>query len=415
MITSMLRMLMARSILPFIFSRNYNGELDLNVKNTGLYFHIPFCKMLCPFCPYYKVKYDRGLLKEFCQALLKEIKLISSLAGGRKEIESIYFGGGTPALAIDYLPEIIGLTKSLFDIKGDMGIELHPRDVNPVLLEKLKKCGFNMISIGVQSFQETSLSELERDKIDNKAKLKMLKDFNFELIDVDLIFGIPGQKGKDLVNDFRIAAENGAMQISTYPFIEFTYAELKNKPLGKVEKKKMLDKLVGISKELGFRRSSIWTFSKGGKLQYSSVTRDNYIGFGPGAATLLEDIFKVNTFSVREYIKKLNDNELSTALTFKFNMRERALYWLFWSAYRLYVDTDKFYELFGKKLEDMFGPELYIGKKLGYLEKCSGGYRLTGKGAYTFHLVEQAYTRQYIDKTWRSSLVNPWPGRITLY
>jgi menaquinone C8-methyltransferase len=415
MITSILRTFMARSIRPFIFSRNYNGELDLDVKNTGLYFHIPFCKMLCPFCPYYKVKYNRELLEEFYLALLKEIKLISSLAGGRKEIESIYFGGGTPALAIDYLPEIIGLTKSLFDIKGDMGIELHPRDVNPALLEKLKKYGFNMISIGVQSFQDTSLSELERDKIDNKAKLKMLKDFNFEVIDVDLIFGIPGQKGKDLVNDFRIAAENGATQISTYPFIEFTYAELKNKPLGKVEKKKMLDKLVDISKELGFRRSSIWTFSKGGKLQYSSVTRDNYIGFGPGAATLLEDIFKVNTFSVREYIKKLNDNELSTALTFKFNMRERALYWLFWSAYRLYVDTDKFYELFGKKLEDMFGPELYIGKKLEYLEKCSGGYRLTPKGAYTFHLVEQAYTRQYIDKTWRSSLVDPWPRSIALY
>ncbi len=406
---------MARSVMPFIFNRAYNGKLDLNVKNTGLYFHIPFCKMLCPFCPYYKVKYDRELLKEFCQALLKEIKFISSLAGSRKEVESIYFGGGTPVLAIDYLPEIIGLTKSLFNVKGDIGIELHPRDVNPVLLEELRKCGFNMISIGVQSFLDTSLSELERERIDNRAKLRMLGDYDFEVIDVDLIFGIPGQSGEDLVYDFRTAAENGATQISTYPFIEFTYAELKNRPLGKKEKKEMLDKLVDISKELGFERSSIWTFSKGGKLQYSSVTRDNYIGFGPSAATLLDDIFKVNTFSVGEYIKRLNKNKLATALTFKFNIRERALYWLFWSAYRLYVDTDRFYELFGKKLEDMFGPELYIGKKLGYLEKCKGGYRLTAKGAYTFHLVEQAYTRQYIDKTWRSSLTDPWPKKIMLY
>jgi len=371
--------------------------------------------MLCPFCPYYKVKYNRELLKEFCRALLEEIKLMASLAGGRKEIESIYFGGGTPALAVDYLPEIIEVTRKLFDVKGDIGIELHPRDVTPDLLEKLKRYGFNMISIGIQSFMDTSLSALEREKTDNRAKLIMLGDFNFEVIDVDLIFGIPGQSEEDLVYDFRTAAENGATQISTYPFIEFTYAELKNKPPGKKEKKKMLDSLVDVSKEMGYSRSSIWTFSKGGKLQYSSVTRDNYIGFGPSAATLLGDIFKVNTFSVKEYIKKLDNHRLATALTFNFTIRQRALYWLFWSAYRLYLDGDNFYELFGIKLNDVFKYELYLGKKLGYIEKYNNGYKLTGRGAYTFHLVEQAYTRQYIDKTWRCSLNNPWPKRIALY
>jgi menaquinone C8-methyltransferase len=411
----MLRMFAARSIRPFIFRRNYRGDIDLSVKNTGLYFHIPFCKMLCPFCPYYKVKYDLELLKKFCRALLEEIKLMASLAGGRKEIESIYFGGGTPALVVDYLPEIIKVTRNLFDVKGDMGIELHPRDVTPGLLEKLKIYGFNMISIGIQSFLDTSLSALERDRIDNKARLRMVKDFNFEVIDVDLIFGIPGQNEEDLVYDFRTAAENGATQISTYPFIEFTYADLKNKPLGKKEKKKMLDSLVDVSKKMDYSRSSIWTFSKGGKLQYSSVTRDNYIGFGPSAATLLGDIFKVNTFSVREYIKKLDDNELATAITLKFNPRIRALYWLFWASYRLYIDRDNFYRLFGESLDDMFRYELYIAKKLGYIEKCMGGYRLTGRGAYAFHLIEQAYTRQYIDKTWRSAMKNPWPERIVLY
>ncbi len=415
MITSFLRIFAARSIRPFIFRRNYRGDIDLSVKNTGLYFHIPFCRVLCPFCPYYKVKYNNELLRDFSRSLLKEIKLVAALAKGTKEIGSIYFGGGTPALAIDYIPEIVGLTKSLFDVRGDMGIELHPRDVKPELLEKLKGCGFNMISVGIQSFKDTCLSALERDRIDNVARLRMVRDFNFEVIDADLIFGIPGQSEEDLVYDFRTAAENGATQISTYPFIEFTYAELKNKPPGRIAKKKMLEDLVDISEKLGYRRSSIWTFSKGGKLQYSSVTRDNYIGFGPSAATLLKDVFKVNTFSVREYVKKLDDNKLATAITLKFNPRIRALYWLFWASYRLYIDRDNFYRLFGESLDDMFRYELYIAKKLGYIEKCRGGYRLTGRGAYAFHLIEQAYTRQYIDKTWRSAMENPWPERIVLY
>ncbi|MBA7619924.1 hypothetical protein ES703_27266 [subsurface metagenome] len=415
MITSILRVLTTRSARPFIFKSNCNYNLDLNAKNLGLYFHIPFCKKICSFCPYYKIEYDRSLLKNFHNALLKEIKLVSGLSVKRKDIESIYFGGGTPALMVDYLPEIIDLVRSLFNIKENMGIELHPRDINETLLGKLKKYGFNMVSIGIQSFQEKCISTLGREKIDSIGKLKLVKEFKFTVVDADLIFGIPGQTKEDLTDDFITAVENGATQISTYPFIEFSYAKIKNKPLNRKLKKQMLESLLGISEKTGYRRNSIWTFSKDNLPGYSSVTRDNFIGFGPSAATLLQNIFKINTFSVRQYIKCLDDNKLTTALSLKFSPRTRALYWFFWSAYKLYISGDNFYELFGKKLDNMFGFELYWAKKFRYIKKYSGGYKLTDKGAYLFHLIEQAYTRQYIDKTWRMALSNPWPKRIALY
>ena len=415
MITNILRVLTTRSARPFIFKSNCNYDLDLNVKNLGLYFHIPFCKKICPFCPYYKVEYDKSLVKNFHSVLLKEIKLVSGLSVKRKDIESIYFGGGTPALMVDYLPEIIDLVKSLFNIKGNMGIELHPRDINETLLGKLRKCGFNMISIGIQAFQDKCISTLEREKIDSISKLKLVKEFKFTVVDVDLIFGIPGQTKEDLTGDFITAVENGATQISTYPFIEFSYAKVKDKPLNRKLKKQMLGSLLDTSEKMGYQRSSIWTFSKDNLPRYSSITRDNFIGFGPSATTLLKRIFKINTFSVRQYIKCLDDNKLPTAISLKFSPRTRALYWLFWSAYKLYISEDNFYELFGKKLNGMFAFELYWAKKFKYIEKYSGGYKLTDKGAYIFHLIEQAYTRQYIDKTWRTSLNNPWPKRIVLY
>lgn len=448
MITGLIRIFAARSLRPFIFSTAHNNEVDFNVENTGLYFHIPFCKKLCPFCPYYKVKYDKVLMEDFCGALIKEVELVAELSRsgsgkkGKKNIESIYFGGGSPALAVDYLPRILSRVNELFNLEGNMGIELHPSDIDKTTLIKLKDCGFNMVSIGVQSFQHKCIAALERESIDSVEKLKLVKKFNFDVIDVDLIFGIPGQREEDLVQDFITAAENGATQVSTYPFIEFSYAGLKNKPPGSRQKKRMLAGLMDISRKTGFRRSSIWTFSKRGSLQYSSVTRDSFIGFGPSAASILGDIFKINTFSVTEYIKYLNEtgnsgvakyinnngnkvngkkirsdaiNKLPTALSMKFNPRVRALYWLFWSAYKLDVDSEKFYRLFGRKPENIFKIEFYLARKLGYIEKYSGGYKLTGKGAYLFHLVEQAYTRQYIDKTWKISLRNPWPERIALY
>src|SRR4030065_2223073 len=418
MITSLIRIFAARSIRPFIFSSNNSGELDLDVKDSGLYFHIPFCKKLCPFCPYYKVEYDEGLLKDFIRALIKEIEVAAALTGKRIDIESIYFGGGSPSLAIDYLPQIMASVRSLFNVRGNMGIELHPSDINEGLLKKLKDCGFNMISIGVQSFQDKCVAALERDNIDSLGKLALVKKFKFDVVDVDLIFGIPSQREEDLVRDFKTAAENGATQISTYPFIEFSYARLKNEPLGRRQKKKMLESLVDASKKSGYIRTSIWTFSRGDSLQYSSVTRDNFIGFGPSAATLVRDTFKIHTLSLMEYLKHFRNNKnnkLSTALTLKFNPRTRALYWLFWSAYKLYISEDNFYELFDKKLDNIFKVELFLAEKFGYIQRYNRGYKLTGKGAYIFHLVEQAYTRQYIDKTWRIASKNPWPERITLY
>jgi coproporphyrinogen III oxidase-like Fe-S oxidoreductase len=415
MLTNILRLLMARSVRPFIFRSNFKDILNIGVRDLGLYFHIPFCKKICSFCPYYKIKFDRVLLKEFYMALIKELYLVSETAVRKKEVTSIYFGGGSPALIVDYMSELMEIINDLFVVKGNIGIELHPREINERLLKRLKGFGFNMISVGVQSFQESCLNSLGREKINNEERLKKAGKAGFKVIDVDLIFSIPGQTKEDLIKDFKIAADSGATQISTYPFIEFSYTKAVKNPSSKRPGREMLQILSDIGRKMGYSRSSVWTFTRKNTPKYSSVTRDNYIGFGPSAASLLKNIFKVNTFSVKEYIKCLNGNSIPTALSLTFNERTRALYWLFWSSYNLDIKQNDFKRLFGRRLEDLFRFELYLGQKLKYLKKYKGGYRLTDKGAYIFHLVEQSYTHQYIDKTWRAAMGDPWPEKITLY
>jgi len=415
MLTNLLRLLMARSIKPFIFKNNFEYGLDIDVENPGLYFHIPFCRKICSFCPYYKIKFDGSLLGKFNEALIKELHLVAEQTNRKKEITSVYFGGGTPALMIDYLSGLMDAVKSLFAVKGNAGIELHPLDINEILLERIKSCGFDMISIGIQSFQDKCIASLGREKIDGANKLKIAEKAGFKAVDVDLIFGIPGQTAEDLMGDFKVAASSGATQISTYPFIYFSYAEFRKRSPDRRLKKKMLEGLMDISSEMGYVRTSVWTFSKKNTPRYSSVTRDNYIGFGPSAASLLGEIFKINTFSVKEYIKCLNSGRIPTALGLKFNQRTRALYWLFWSSYNLYIDRNDFRRLSGRELEDVFKFELYWGRKLRYLEKCRNGYELSERGAYIFHLVEQSYTHQYIDRTWKAALEDPWPKKIILY
>ena len=415
MITNIFRIFLTRSFKPFILKSGQEDISSIDVKNIGLYIHIPFCKKICSFCPYYKVLYNKELMEKYIMGLLREIKLVAALDKKKIGITSVYFGGGSPALAIDYLPGIMASIDKSFNINGNIGIELHPRDINKGLIKNLKSIGFDMISIGVQSFQEKCLHALGRDNINNVEKIRIVAEGGFKVIDIDLIFGIPGQTSEDIIRDFEIAETNGATQISTYPFIEFSYSDLKSGPAGQKIKKMMLEDLIDISQRKDFKRTSVWTYSKKGHGTYSSITRDNYIGFGPGAASLTKNIFKINTFSLKEYIKCLSKGKQPTALTLKFDKRRRTLYWLFWSAYNLHLNRTNFSDLFNENLDSFFGFEIFLGKKLKLIKEEKEGYEVTFKGAQLYHLIEQIYTHQYIDKTWKIALGDPWPKKIILY
>ncbi len=417
MLISILRVMIIRSFKPFVFQNsNCNRQIDYNVPNLGLYVHVPFCKELCPFCPYYKIKYDTSLASKYVDSLIKEIHLKSSGVGKKRVATSLYFGGGSPSLVINSLGRVLDAFREHFVIKGNIGTELHPDNVTPSLIAELKDIGFDIISLGIQSFNEKNLSTLGRkEKSDNRQNLEMIAKEGFRAIDVDLIFGIPGQTPQDLREDMIKAAEYGATQISTYPFIDFTYASNEQKPLNKRKKRVLLKSIVKTSEEMGFTRTSVWTFAKKDTPKYSSITRDNFLGYGPSATTLLKENFRINTFSVTEYINSLKDNRIPTALILDFSKRARYLYWLFWSCYNLDIDKNNFFQLFNKDLDSEFRWEIKVGKLLGIIENDGDGYKLTDKGAYLFHLVEQKYTNQYIDKTWRMARETPWPEKIVLY
>ncbi|MGL5381524.1 radical SAM protein [Clostridium sp.] len=414
MVSNILRIIETRSFKPLGFTNNNLEYIDTEVNEIGLYVHIPFCKILCPFCPYNKVKYNRELALRYKDALIKEIYNIG-INYKDKKITNIYFGGGTPALMINELQDIVDALKNVFNINCDMGIELHPRDVTKELLDKLIKIGFTMVSLGIQSFQEKNLKTLERETVRGEEKVRLCFEAGFKVIDVDLIFGINGQTEIDLKEDFKIAFNNGATQVSTYPFIDFSYSKNKSKPVNTKEKKKLLNALENISNSLDLKRTSVWTFGKKDTPKYSSITRDTFIGFGPSSASLTNKYFKINTFSVEEYIKAINKNKNPKALTMDFSLRVRALYWGFWNLYTLELSKDIFKKIFNKEIEELFYFELLLARGLGIIKKNKEGYKLTKRGIYLYHLIEQHYTHQYIDKTWSICTKEPWPKEINLY
>lgn len=415
LLTSLLRIILTRSFKPFEFRSTPKNTIDFEQEQElGLYVHIPFCRSICSFCPYCKVIYDKELADRYKQALLKEIAMVGSHQKTKKEVTSLYFGGGTPTLMKESLKEIIDCLEKYFVIRQGIGVELHPADVDEPTLNLLKSAGVTMVSLGIQSFNQRCLSALGRQNLDFEEKLKLLDNAKFDVVDVDLIFAIPNQTEEILLKDIEKAFSNGATQISTYPFIDFTFANNTYKPLSEKEKKNMLNTITNYCHKAEIERTAVWTFAKKNTGKYSSVTRDSFLGFGVSATTLLRKEFKINTFNIDGYISRIEQNKLPTSLTLDFTLRQRAVYYLFWSAYSMRICPDKFQGLVGKPLKHMYGFELWIAEKLGLIAKSGKSYHLTDKGAYYYHYIEQAYTTAYIDKMWNVSRRTAFPKKVVL-
>lgn len=413
-ITDLTRMWLTRTVKPFEFKNEYDQNLPFSeCEGLGLYVHIPFCKSICNFCPYCKVRYSKELCDKYIDALIKEIHLVGSQYKGKKTTTSLYFGGGTPALAADRLHEIIEALNEHFIITEGIGLELHPDNVTEDILTMLKEAGVTKISIGIQSFGNKYQKVLGRKQVDKETMARALKAVPFETVSMDLIFALPDQTFEDLKNDVDTAFELGANHVAIYPFIDFTFTESPVSAMPKKKKRKLLDDITNYCYSKGYSRNSIWTFSRDAA-NYSSMTRDNFLGFGCSATTLLKNQFKINTFDVDSYCKRMDEEKLPTSLTIRFIKRQRMIYWLFWTAYSTKVDERDFEKFFGVSLKKMYGFELFIAKLLGFITEHNGVYEMTLKGAFYYHYYENFYTLSYIDKMWGIMRKEAFPKKIEL-
>ena len=408
------RIILTRSIKGFTFRRDKIPLHYRSLNKMGLYVHIPFCRQLCDFCPYCRTRYDQDEADRYIEALLREIDLVGDQPA--VPVTSLYFGGGTPALLLPQLGRVIDRLRHHFVINDGIAIELHPDDVTPQNIKIMKTIGISMVSVGVQSFDPSSLDRLGRSPEDSSAKIKMLREAGFATIDVDLIFGLPDQTAAVLRSDVETALAAGATQISTYPFINFSFADNEFRPSSPKNKKKLLDELNRLCPELGLVRTAVWTFARPGTSRYSSVTRDNFLGFGVSATTLLLDQFKINTFSIQEYCHAVAEGHLPTALTLSFTPRQRAVYHLFWASYGLSIRKSQFKAITGSSPKDLFRWEIKIAELSGLITRRSDGdgWDLTSYGARLYHSFEQHFTLAYIDRTWKVCRREAWPSKIIL-
>ncbi len=308
---------------------------------AGIYIHIPFCKKKCPYCDFYSVGVT-GKLDHFHKLIIKELELRKEFLGNQ-QIETIYFGGGTPSvLKAETIGDIISFIFNNFDVakNPEITIEVNPDDVDKELLIKYQAFHINRISIGVQSFDDSELQILGRRHTALKAMaaIKLLQDLRFSNISIDLIYGIPGSTISSWETSLRQALEYNITHLSCYhlTFEEGTpfYRKLIRNEISPVNEelsKKQYELLINLTKENSYTHYEISNFAKDGYFSRHNSSYWKglpYLGVGPSAHSYrpYERFWNPKSYNTwKEMIDSEDFNLEGEALDFKTQYNELIL------------------------------------------------------------------------------------------
>jgi putative oxygen-independent coproporphyrinogen III oxidase len=182
---------------------------------AGLYVHVPFCRIKCPYCDFYS---STGPPEGWVQALKREAALYQGRFG---PFDSLYLGGGTPSvLAQPDLAELFAALAETFLFAPDteVTLEANPDDLNADVLSRLRALGVNRLSVGVQSFDEDELRFLGRRHTARQTReaLSLARQAGFERLSVDLLYGFAGQSRARLAASLEEALSFAPEHLSCY-------------------------------------------------------------------------------------------------------------------------------------------------------------------------------------------------------
>lgn len=186
---------------------------------AGIYIHIPFCRHKCNYCNFYSLASTR-YIDQVSQAINIELRQRKEYLQGQ-QVETIYFGGGTPSiLKASDIESVINTIYSFFNVNSDAEItlEANPDDLTPEKLSALKNAGINRLSIGIQSFRQKDLQFLSRTHSSAQVTQCIVdaQEAGFHNLSIDLIYGIPTLTDEGWAENLEKAFSYGIPHISAY-------------------------------------------------------------------------------------------------------------------------------------------------------------------------------------------------------
>ena len=303
----------------------------------GIYVHIPFCRSKCEYCDFYSIpEASEEWMDEFLKAVRTHIREAGPQAPAYR-VDTVYFGGGTPSyLGADRLAAILSTIRESFDVdpEAEITFEANPDSVNPKLLRRLYREGFNRVSLGVQCDDDAILEQLGRPHTyeDAQEAVRMIRKAGFRNLSLDLMFGLPGQSTDSWLNTLSNVLDLKPEHISCYGLRveEATplqkYYHLLDIPDDDLQADMYLC-AVELLKKRGYHQYEISNFSRRGKHSRHNLkywTGKEYLGFGPKASSDFAGKRFEIVDSLRQYVEGIFNHEQVLRHVHEIPQRERA-------------------------------------------------------------------------------------------
>ena len=291
---------------------------------AGIYVHIPFCRSKCFYCGFYSVASMR-LKENYLKALLREMELRKDYLPDR-EVSTLYFGGGTPSCLDEVELEMIcdKIRKNwLIRQDAECSIEVNPEDATLQKLTGFRRLGFNRITIGVQSFNDDVLKQINRTHTAEQAvrAVGMAKESGFDNIGIDLIIGLPGSDVAELERDLRKVGDLAVDHVSVYMLSvdsQSVFEKLSEKGrFQPLDDDLLAEQYLMVSdclKGMGYEHYEISNFARNAKYSRHNTSywqQKPYIGLGAAAHSYDLVSRQWNVAHVGKYINSLDKNILS--------------------------------------------------------------------------------------------------------
>ncbi|MHA8058917.1 radical SAM family heme chaperone HemW [Aquirufa nivalisilvae] len=261
-----------------------------------LYLHIPFCRQACHYCDFHfsTVLSQREVM---VNAMVQELEIQKDYLSN-KQIDTIYLGGGTPSLLSEFqLNQLFDKINQLYSINpgAEITLEANPEDLSKEFIQQVKKIGINRLSVGIQTFNDSSLKHLHRNHSSQQSieAIKKAQDLGLENISIDVIYGLKDHNLSDTAFDIQQAISLNVDHISAYSLTiepRTVFGKQKDKGLLKETPDNQMAAHFELSHQLlqsaGFEAYEVSNFAKNkrySKHNSSYWNQEEYLGIGPSA------------------------------------------------------------------------------------------------------------------------------------
>ncbi|MHA7832475.1 MAG: radical SAM family heme chaperone HemW [Flagellimonas sp.] len=292
---------------------------------SGIYIHIPFCKQACHYCDFH-FSTQLGKKEAMVSAIAKELELRESEVDD--EVETIYFGGGTPSvLTLEEMERLIQAVYNNYKVIDDpeITLEANPDDLSSNRIIQLSKSPINRLSIGIQSFFDEDLKLMNRaHNAGEAAQCIQVATQYFDNITIDLIYGIPGMDNERWKSNIQKALDFGLPHISSYALTVEPRTALKKfiekeliPDVDDEQAQEQFHILVDMLEAQGFVNYEISNFGKPDFFSKNNTAYwlgKTYLGVGPSAHSFDGKHRSWNIRNNPTYIKKINEGELPSEI-----------------------------------------------------------------------------------------------------